>query len=840
MQSNTTPFDAMPPTPLAKGPLPHFLQVGSAGALAGLFADEVESAQLGAGSVFDHYLLLEKIADGGFGSVWRAEQQEPVVREVALKLIRSDRCSPEVMSRFERERQALAMMDHEHIARVYEGGSFEGQLFFAMEYVAGVPITTYAQQKGLSLHLRIELFIPVCQAVHHAHTKLILHRDLKPANILVVEKEGRPVVKVIDFGIAKALAPDHAVLRADSSALPATQVGYVLGTPQYMSPEQARGSADIDASSDTYTLGIILYELLVGEPPVTQRDLDGLQSHFAMLEHIIKHEPSLPSTLWLQASDRQLRQWDATLGSPRRVSRQLRGDLDWIILHALEKERRRRYDSADKLADDLQRHLLHEPVSVGPPSLSYRLGKLYLRHRVATLAAAAVVLSILGFGTVAWMQRNAAIAERSKAESAAANESVARAEAVRAQGRAEQAQREAEASALLATERKAEAESATVAERKARAVADKAHAEAEGLISFLLYEMRDALEPMGRTDLLGKIAKEGAAYYEEMARDDPRTLYTHNGIAMFQNKGMVELSTGDTDAALASFARSLELAQTVAKREPRGLAQPQIDLALAHNRIGTALQQRGQLGEARQAYEEEFAIVSALAATHPNQPQWRSHLASVHEHLGDIGKDPLLNYEEALRLLMALHLESPKSMLVSTALASVHGRLGRLLSAKQPNEALRHFAAQLALLDGLGADVMRDIRLRRARLLCVLQTAECHSQLGKLDLALALFEPALVQGEAMVAAYPGHRECVATLIAIRHRLADCHAKLGDACLTPTSVATLQRRQMSQALTHYKTARQLLATSTENPELQHGSQALLTVLDEKIANLEASR
>jgi WD40 repeat protein/serine/threonine protein kinase/tetratricopeptide (TPR) repeat protein len=346
------------------------------------------------GDMIGRYKLLEPLGEGGFGSVWRAEQSEPIHREVALKVIKAGMDSREIIARFEAERQALAMMDHPNIAAVLDAGTTEsGRPFFAMELVKGVPLTEFCDARKLTIRERLELFIPVCQAVQHAHQKAILHRDLKPSNILVVEVDGKPVPKVIDFGIAKALGGTEE--QAFQASLAHTQAGMVIGTPQYMSPEQAGAEPDLDTRSDIYTLGVILYELLVGDTPLGRE-----QMRKAAMNEIMRlvrdADAKRPSSHLLPVTDASQTAAQHRQSDTKRLSHTLRGDLDWIVLKTLEKDRSRRYETANALALDLQRHLHDEPVSAGPPSAGYRLKKLVRRNKAAFAAAAAVVLALTG------------------------------------------------------------------------------------------------------------------------------------------------------------------------------------------------------------------------------------------------------------------------------------------------------------------------------------------------------------------------------------------------------------------------------------------------------------
>ncbi len=395
------------------------------------------------GDSIGRYRLIEKLGEGGFGAVWRAEQEEPIRREVALKLIKAGMDSAEIIARFEAERQALALMEHPNIAGVLDAGTTEsGRPFFVMELVRGVPITKFADARKLTIRERLELFIPVCHAVQHAHQKAILHRDLKPSNILVTEVDGKPVPKVIDFGIAKALGTGGAESDAMRAGFTLTQTGAFIGTPRYMSPEQAGAKADLDTRSDIYTLGVILYELLTGDTPLGAQTLRSA-AFDEMLRMIRESEVPKPSSRVATAGGDITRTAASTRGTePGKLTRTLRGDLDWIALCALEKDRERRYGSAAALAADIARHLASEPVEAGPPSAAYRLGKFVRRNRVALSAATAILLALIG-GLVAtsWALRRETkalageTAQRVRAEDALA-ELRATAPAFEAQSRA--------------------------------------------------------------------------------------------------------------------------------------------------------------------------------------------------------------------------------------------------------------------------------------------------------------------------------------------------------------------------------------------------------------------
>ncbi len=451
-------------------------------------ADATPPAQLQTGSVVaGRYKLLEEIGEGGMGAVWVAEQTEPVRRKVALKLIKAGMDSKSVLARFEAERQALAVMDHPNIAKVLDGGLTEtGRPFFVMEYVKGVPITEYCDATRLSVPERLNLFVQVCQAVQHAHQKGIIHRDLKPSNILVAPYDDKPVPKVIDFGLAKAM---HQSLTERTLH---TAHETVVGTPLYMSPEQAQlNNFDVDTRSDIYSLGVVLYEILTGTTPLEKKRFK--EAAWDEVRRIIREEePPRPSarlsstaTLPSLAAGRQI--------EPARLTKLVRGELDWIVMKSLEKDRTRRYETASGFAMDIQRYLTGEPVLAAPPSVRYRLKKFVRMHRAALTTTVAIgLLLVAGVAVSSW-------------------------QAVRAT-RAEARARANEQAALAAAQAEArEREKATAAESTARLEADKAKAINNFLINDLLVQAAPENNPVGNKitvrELLDKAARKiGSAF----------------------------------------------------------------------------------------------------------------------------------------------------------------------------------------------------------------------------------------------------------------------------------------------------------------------------------------
>ena len=430
------------------------------------------------GSSIGPYKLLQKIGEGGMGAVYMAEQEQPVRRWVALKIIKPGMDSEQVIARFEAERQALALMDHQNIARVLDVGTTDtGRPFFVMELVHGVSITEYCNQSQLTTKERLELFIPVCQAIQHAHQNGIIHRDIKPSNVLVTLYDGKPVAKVIDFGVAKAI--DQRLTERTMF----TQYGSIVGTFEYMSPEQAEMSAlGVDTRSDIYSLGVLLYELLTGTTPLEREKTIG-SAYSDILRRIREEEPPKPSTR-LKGSKDTLPLISAQRKSePARLSKLMRGELDWIVMKALEKDRTRRYETASAFARDVQRYLDGDVVEACPPSAAYRLRKFARKNRAALVTVCSfAVLLLVGAVLSTWQAIRA-----TKAEAVAIS----------------QAKR-----AIIAEERsRLERDRAVAAEAQAKAEGDKAKrsaAEAKAVLGFFQDHVLSAARPEGLEGGLGK------------------------------------------------------------------------------------------------------------------------------------------------------------------------------------------------------------------------------------------------------------------------------------------------------------------------------------------------
>jgi len=398
--------------------------------------------QEASGDQIGRYKLLQEIGEGGFGTVWMAEQLEPVRRKVALKIIKLGMDTRMVIARFEAERQALALMDHPHIAKVLDGGATDrGRPFFVMELVKGIPITDFCDEAKLGVPERVELFVQVCHAIQHAHHKGVIHRDIKPSNILVTLHDGKPIAKVIDFGIAKATSAEL------TQKTLYTEFRQMIGTPEYMAPEQAELSGlDIDTRADVYSLGVLLYELLTGEKPFDLRRMldDGYQE---MIRIIKEEEPMRPSTRASGLGGAVARRIHA---APKRLCAVLRGDLDWIVLKAMEKDRGRRYETANGMAMDLERFLVGDVVEASPPSRVYRLRKALRRHRTSFVVVAVIAVILIAGTITTTMEMLRANQATTNWQRTAHDAREAEAKAVRLAREADTARRQAQAAMATA------------------------------------------------------------------------------------------------------------------------------------------------------------------------------------------------------------------------------------------------------------------------------------------------------------------------------------------------------------------------------------------------------
>jgi hypothetical protein len=649
------------------------------------------------------YKLRQRIGEGGMGAVYLAEQTQPVKRMVALKLIKAGMDSKTVLARFETERQALALMDHPHIARVLDAGTTEhGRPFFVMELVKGIPLTDYCDHHQLELTERLALFRQICSAVQHAHQKGIIHRDLKPTNILVESHDGRPVPKVIDFGLAKATSG----MRLSEHSL-FTAFGTVAGTPLYMAPEQAAFNAlDVDTRADIYALGVILYELLTGSTPI-QRDTLKRAALDEMLRLIREVEPPTPSSR-ISTSEALPSIAASRHVQPMQLSRLVRGDLDWIVMKALAKERNRRYESAIGLANDIERFANHEPVSAGPPTAAYRIRKFIRRNRVQAAAAALVLLALVAgvAGTTVGL-----LEARKQSAKARRQEQLAVAEAAaKEQARQAEAQERDKAEKRLAQVTKmneilgsifrdlnpanaakdGKPLSAVLGERLDRATAE-IEGEATGdplAVAKMQMILGESQRGLGYPQQALKLfEKARATFTAKLGADHPATLTSMNNLA-------------NSYAASGQNQRALKLREeTLALRKAKfGPDHPATLTSM--NNLAISYAAAGMSTRALELREETLALMKAkLGADHPNTLKSMYNLAISYADAG-LYERALKVHDETLTLRKAkLGPDHPDTLTSMTGLAISY------LNAGQNVRALKVFEETLALRKAkLGSD----------------------------------------------------------------------------------------------------------------------------------------
>lgn len=744
------------------------------------FADEVRP-----GTAVGAYRLLQPLGAGGFGEVWMAEQERPVRRRVALKLLKPGMDTREVVARFEAERQALALMDHPGIARVFDAGATaRGRPWFAMELVPGRPITHYCEARGLGLRERLRLFVSVCQAVQHAHQKGVVHRDIKPGNVLVAELDGRPLAKVIDFGVAKAIGSpltEHSLR---------TRGGQVLGTPAYMSPEQVEGARDVDTRADVYALGALLYELLSGSLPFDDAEPsagpgagdDRGSDVVEVLRRIREEEPPRPSTRLARTS---------VPGARRRIHpRHLRGDLDWIVLRCLEKDRARRYDSVAVLAQDIERHLQGQTVLAGPPDLSYRLRKFVRRHAAALSVAAAIVLLLAGATVVSTRQARRARTELARYQQVAVflEHALLSLDPQVAQGKdpalllevlerfhgrlrddpdllpeVEATLRRVLGGAYMKLARYDEAEPQLAAalelRRRARGPLHPETLQSEMELGGLLlererwdeaephvvrgYEGRRELHGPGHPDTLEALANVATLRHRQGRLDEAERLFRElearrleslgerhpDTVRAMSNLAAVQEDLGRTEEALQRYRRALELQLAL-----QGETHPETLKAL--NNLGTTLQSLGQWEEAAALLERALEIKRRiLPADHPSILVGLNNLAQVRKEQGRHEQAVAL-YREALPLAGRLYgADGQHSLIVRYNLAALLSAMGRFGEA-EPELSAVAAAARRTLGESAQLTLSAEMSL-----------AEAMAHLGRGEQALVLAATAAERGQ---------------------------------------------------------------------------------------------
>ncbi len=783
--SDTQAFDPDAPTPMATAtqlhPSDHATLTHTGADPDGTTAAEsASSAPRGArvatsegiGTVIaGRYTLVEVIGEGGMGSVYLASQTEPVKRQVAIKLIKAGLDSRAVLARFDAERQALALMDHPNIARIYDGGvTPAAQPFFVMELVKGVPVTEYCDQQRLTVQARLELFVAVCQAVQHAHQKGIIHRDLKPGNVLVTEVDGKPTPKVIDFGVAKATE----MKLTDMSF---ADVGAIVGTPTYMSPEQADPSSiDIDTRTDVYALGVMLYELLVGSPPLDARQFKR-GAVLEMLRMVREVEPPRPSTRLSMADALPNIAANRSI-EPARLSKMMQGELDWVVMKALEKDRDRRYDTANGFARDIQRYLADEVVEARPPSRGYRLKKFVKRNKGQVIAASLLFVTLVGgiVGTSLGMTsarraQKAEAAERGKAvvqrDKAIAAEAMARAEAAKTKT----------INDFLTQDLLTQAEPAN------NAVEDQVT---------LLEVLDRAAEKVGtrfadQPELEGALRSTIAGTYHGLASWEKAETQLRALLNAARNRDPHSAEFYGAQGELAHTLRHrgrrdaevLEMAEVAARGLERTLGPNHLATLISLHNLAGAYEDFGKLPEAIALYQRvRDARIAQLGPDHPNTVATLHNLAEAYKAVGRL-TEAIALYErvrEREARIATLGPDHPDTLLTLGSLASAYVAAGKLPEALALLERVRD--AQIARL---GPDHPHTLTT-------LIRLADAYRDADKLPEALALLER--VRDAQIAKQGPDHPHTLTTL----NNLAGAYLEAGK---LPETVALLERVRDAQ-------------------------------------------
>jgi serine/threonine protein kinase len=680
----------------------------------------------GPGATIGPYKLLEQIGEGGFGVVFMAEQKEPIRRKVALKVLKPGMDTKEVIARFEAERQALALMDHAHIAHILDGGvTASGRPYVVMELVRGVPITDFCDRDQLSVLQRLELFVSVCQAVEHAHQKGVIHRDLKPSNILVTLHEGAPVAKVIDFGIAKALGQ-----KLTDKTL--TGFATMIGTPLYMSPEQAEMSGlDVDTRSDVYALGVLLYELLTGTTPHDAQRLRTV-AYDEVRRIIREEEPSSPSMRISTLGPAAATMSATRKSDPGRLSQLVRGELDWIVMKALEKDRNSRYQTVNELAMDLQRYLRNEPVQACPASAWYRFRKFARRNRGSLLTVSLLALALVA-GTVfsCWQAIRATWAE----------------------ARENEARREAIANLQMARE---------AVDKMFTQVAEKWLAEQPGLEALQRQFLEEALR-----------------FYEGFAKERSTEPVLRLEAAKAQCRvGLIQQKLGEYARSEQPLNRAIALLERLVAEFPSE-GKYRFTLADNHDNLGASLYMRGRPGEAAKEYRQALLVREKLVAQYPEDADYRQSLADSYAYLGHVQtfsgvqvgvREGAESLRRAVSILEDLPTDLARTQEYRRRLASCRVTLGLALNmGGRAQEAEKSLRQAVALYEKLATDLPSPFNRH------LLATALIH-------FATALDEPPPHEAEQAIRSALAAEQKLATdfpaVPVYRSHTAFCHIGLG--------------------------------------------------------------
>ena len=682
------------------------------------------------GDVIGPYTLVEIIGDGGFGRVWLAEQAEPVRRKVALKILKPGMDTDEVVSRFREEWKSLALMEHPGIARIFDAGiTPSGRPFFTMEFVDGQPITAYCDAHGLSLADRLRLFIKVCLAVQHAHQKGLIHRDLKPSNILVCEEDEAPAPRIIDFGVARAL-DDRAAERSY-----VTRLHQIIGTPGYMSPEQAdRDGTDLDTRTDIYSLGVVLYEMLTGTQPFESDELARAALE-AVLRKVREETPPQPSRrITSLAADRATEIARHRNIPPDRLRAALSGDLDWIALKCLEKDRQRRYDTVGALADDLRLHLENRPVSARPPDRAYLLGRAIRRNRLAfalgSIALAALLAGVC-FSTLFFLR------ERS------------------ARIQSESLRREAEA---------------------ARNAATRARGSAEDVISWTLNELRAKLQPLGKLELLDDIGATADTYYQNLPPGERNAASETRRARVFLVRGDVLFQRNELPKAMELYREGIAILERLTTAGTSNDEARKWQAVLV-SRMGDALRCHGKSAEALTMRQRELELTRAVVATNPEDSQRQHNLCISLRKLAEC------LYDE--RQFDAARSALDESIALSRSKYPAHLPFALEVSASWEKWAQRNEAAigiyreVIALFSDALNDTPDHVKELRYLFQCHTSIAEAYIEVGSLDEARKSYTTARDLRERFARIDPTNRDVRGDLGNLLHVSGLLHLKDGN-------------------------------------------------------------
>jgi serine/threonine protein kinase/tetratricopeptide (TPR) repeat protein len=698
------------------------------------------------GAMIGPYKLLEQIGEGGMGSVWMARQAEPVKRLVAIKFIKAGMDSRQVIARFEAERQALALMEHPSIARVLDGGtSSVGRPYFVMDLVKGVSITKYCDEHHLTPRKRLELFIPVCQAVQHAHQKGIVHRDIKPSNVLVALYDGMPVPKVIDFGVAKAAGQQL----TDKTLV--TGFGNIVGTLEYMSPEQAEiNQLDIDTRSDIYSLGVLLYELLAGSPPFTRKELEKA-GMMEMLRVIREQEPSKPSTKLSTAEG--LPTLAANRGTePAKLTKLLRGELDWIVMKALEKDRSRRYETANGLVRDIERYMSDEPVQAGPPTAGYRLRRFVRRNKRGVLAAGLVVLALVGgiIGTTAGLIRagKAHLAEAKQRQLSEENFRLAR-QAVDKYFTKVSESKQLKARGLEKLREELLQQAKTYYEEFLDTQGDNPTLRSDlGKTHILLTKINEA---MGKFPAAEAHAEKAIAIFEGLISDHPDVVAYQLDIAWsWYRLAKSRWHTGGMEEAEKALLTAKVAFDKLVRGYPDTRGEYREGLGFCYNDLAVLCFDSGRKDEAELAYQQALSWKEELVREHGHIPEYHESLAITHFNLGEIyleaGRSAQAesHLQKAMAIIEKVSREYPDKPEYQNVLAATLVSLGRAYGIAGRADKAEQALLSAVNIQGKAAREHPDVVNFAIGLAdSYLALGESHANQKNLDMSQTWFEKAV-------------------------------------------------------------------------------------------------